>query len=227
MTMAMNFASTQTFAPAQSGAMMVLPPLADPSSADEVNHRVANSLQLIAAMIAVEARGVSDPDARTTLDMTQHRIAAIAGVHRQLYQARVAGRVDLKTYLDDLARDLEQGCAHSFAGRRIMVRATTVIVTAEEATSIGIIVSELVSNACKYAYATDEAGDIRIALERRIAGGYVLVVEDDGRGIPAGGAPAGSGLGARLVGMMAARIGGDPVWQDSQPGTRFSLHVGA
>ncbi|PNA90840.1 two-component system sensor histidine kinase/response regulator, partial [Pseudomonas sp. MPR-AND1B] len=84
-----------------------LPPMPEPSAADEVNHRVANSLQLLAAMVSIEARGIVDPLALAALDMTQRRIGAIAGVHRLLYQVRDARSVDMAAYLGELAGDLE------------------------------------------------------------------------------------------------------------------------
>jgi two-component sensor histidine kinase len=218
---------TMTDFATHAAPMMVLPPLADPSSADEINHRIANSLQLISAMISIEARAIVDPVAQVALDRTRQRIGAIAGVHRQLYQAGETGAVDLAVYLRDLGRDLEQGCADSDAGRQILVEAAPVVVAPEEATSIGIIVSELVGNACKYAYAPGQAGDVRIRLAAAAGGGYRLEVEDDGRGMVPGQAPQGSGLGGRLIEMMAARLGGRPDWDEAHAGTRFVMRVHA
>ncbi|WP_404339751.1 ATP-binding protein [Sphingomonas sp. MMS12-HWE2-04] len=103
--------------------------------------------------------------------------------------------------------------------------AQTVEVNAEDATSIGILVSELVGNACKYAYAADEPGDIAIQLETLPLGGYRLDVADRGCGMAADAAPQGTGLGARLIAMMASRLGGEQGWHDAGPGTRFTLRV--
>lgn len=205
-------------------ALVVLPPAPEPSSADEVNHRIANSLQLLSAMVSIEARGVADPAARAALDKTQQRIGAIASVHRHLYRTRDASVIDLAAYLEELGGELEAGCADPAAGRRVLVQAAPVWVAAEEATAIGIIVSELVGNACKYAYAADEPGDVRIALRPLPPRGYVLEVEDRGRGL--GGSVDGTGLGRRLVEMMAARLGAWHGYQDAQPGTRFALCMG-
>jgi two-component sensor histidine kinase len=201
--------------------VMVLPPAAPPTSADEINHRIANSLQLLCAMVSFEARGIADPAAREALETTRRRIGAIAGIHRQLYQAQEATRVDLKAYLRELGRDLDPGAG----GVRVRVRADSVIVAAEAATSIGIIVSELVTNACKYAYAPGTAGEVAILLRGTVAGGYLLEVSDRGRGRDPHARPDGTGLGGRLIEMMAARVGGKCAWADERPGTRFSLHV--
>jgi two-component sensor histidine kinase len=198
----------------------ILPPLCEPSAADEANHRIANSLQLVAAMIAMEAHKVSDPAALAALDMTGRRIGAIAGVHRQLYQAGAGGTVDLAAYLTALGGELAG--AYAGAGRMILVDAASVTVAAEEAGAIGLIVSELVINACKYAYAMGEAGSVSIAL-RPTAGGYRLEVADHGRGM--GGGVRGGGHGSTLIQAMAKRLGGRCAWQDARPGTHFVLDV--
>ncbi|UZK66996.1 sensor histidine kinase [Sphingomonas sp. M1-B02] len=206
-------------------AVTVLPALREPSSMDEANHRVANSLQLTAALVSIAARRITDPAALAVLDTTTRRIAAIAGVHRQLYRQRSVGGVDLGGYLEDLGADLETSCGDADAGRHVRVAADRVVVTPEVATSIGVIVSELVGNACKYAYPSGHPGDVEVSLRDAPRGGFVLEVADQGRGRIAGAAPEGSGLGTELVAMMARRLGAQHRWHDARPGTRFTLCV--
>lgn len=201
----------------------VLPAEPDPCRADEANHRVANSLQLLAAMVSIEARQVADPAARAALDTTLRRIGAIARIHQLLYRSRDAETVDLGAYLAELGADLEASIADSGAGRRVQVEAAPLPVSPETAMSIGIIVSELVGNACKYAYAPGAPGDVRVTLQATPAGSLRLEVSDRGRGIAPGAAPRGSGLGSRLIAMMATRLGADFAWRDAAPGTRFVL----
>lgn len=204
-------------------SMAVLPPLSVVSSADEINHRIANSLQLLSAMVSIEARTIKDDAARAALDMTQRRIGAIASVHRQLYRMHEAAMMDLGDYLTELGRDLEMGCADAGAGRRVLVQAMPVAVPFEAATALGIIVSELVTNACKYAYAPGVPGDVLVDLRVLRRGGYRLVVEDHGVG--AFDAAPGMGLGRRLVEMIAARLGASVAWEEACPGTRVVLTV--
>lgn len=106
-----------------------------PSAADEVNHRVANHLQLIAGFISVEARSVSDAPMLAMLSRIQQRIAAIGNVHRQLY---LAGRadVDLGGYLDTLGEQLAQSYAPH---RRVVVDADTVGLHNHEELSIDLM----------------------------------------------------------------------------------------
>ena len=220
MTMAQHFATDM------ASPITILPPLPDRDSAREAHHRIANSLQLLSAMVSIEARRIADPAAIAALDTTMRRINAIAGVQRMLYLSPDAATVDLGIYLEDLGAQLEQGCADAGAGRHVRVVAQRIEVPAEDATALGVIVSELVGNACKYAYPADTPGDVRVALRALPLGGYVLEVSDRGRGMVADADPQGSGLGSRLIAMMARRLGGHPIWRDAQPGTRFELYVG-
>jgi two-component sensor histidine kinase len=75
----------------------------------------------------------------------------------------------------------------------------------DKAVAVGVIVNELVSNACKYAYAPTEMGEVRIEF-RPVGDRFLLRVEDDGCGMPADGAIKGTGLGSKLVGAMAATL---------------------
>ncbi len=96
-------------------------------------------------------------------------------------------------------------------------------VAAETASSIGVIVSELVGNACKYAYPVGSPGAVDISLCARPMGGFVLEVVDRGRGRAARAAPEGSGLGSQFIAAMAHRLGARYGWSDARPGTRFTL----
>lgn len=206
--------------------MVVLPPAQSPGLIDEVNHRIANSLQLLAAMVSIEARRLVDASALAALAMTQRRIGAIAAVHRQLYETREAAIVDLGAYLAELGSELERSCADASAGRHVLLDVDAVTVSSDQAMATGIIVSELIGNAYKYAYEPGRPGDVLVVLRAMPAGGYRLDVSDRGRGMIAGVAAQGSGLGAQLIGMMAARLNARHAWRDAAPGTHFTLHVG-
>jgi two-component sensor histidine kinase len=197
----------------------VLPPISPPSAADEANHRVANSLQLLSALISSEARGVSDPAMRNVLELTQNRITAIASVHRHLYAGQGDDDVDLGHYLEDLGEQIARSCP---SHRRVTVDAGTILVKPGTATSVGILVTELVTNACKHAYPADAPGNINVTLHRMNDGRHCLVVEDQG----CGGHQAAErvGLGRRLIEAIVARLGATAHIEDAKPGMRFVMH---
>jgi two-component sensor histidine kinase len=189
-----------------------------PTASDEVNHRVANQLQLIAALISTEERSITDPTTLDVLERTRQRIVAVGAVHRQLY-ARGQSEVDLGEYLEDLGDQLARSCGPH---RQIVVDADTVPVGGEIATAFGILMTELVTNACKHAYAAGEAGAIHVRLRRLADGAYRFIVQDHGRGKSGG---RGAGLGSRLIDATMAKLGAVATWEDAMPGTRFRTDV--
>lgn len=191
----------------------------------EVNHRVANSLQLVSAFVQMQASSV-DGAAKAALKDTQRRIEAIIQVHRKLYTADDVEAVDMQGYLGALVRELEDTFSTPAAPRRLTLEVDPVRLDTDRAVSVGVIVNELISNACKYAYAPTEAGDVRIVF-RREAKGLLLTVEDHGRGMDADAGPKGTGLGGRLIAAMAKSLGSKVEYDPSYAGVRATLRVPA
>ena len=195
----------------------------------EVNHRVANSLQLISAMIGLQSRRIEEPEAREVLRRAAERVDAVALVHRRLYTSNDVEFVDMDQYLENLVSEFRRALAPDGGSSRIELTTEPVRVETDKAVSIGLIVNELVTNALKYAYAGREPGPVRIGMTQ--AGqGLRLCIEDDGVGYPTADAalhprPKGTGVGAIIVRSTAetlkATITHDPNW----PGTRFVLDV--
>lgn len=165
----------------------------------EVNHRVANNLQMVMSFIALQAKTLGDNAARETLEKTQARIATIAQVNRRLYTTDDVEYVAMDDYLAGLAADLAASWSNGDAHRMIEVSADPVRLCTDKAVALGMITNEWVSNACKYAYGEGHGGAIRVVLRAGAEGLLELAVEDDGVGLPADGAIRGTGLGTRLI----------------------------
>ncbi len=189
----------------------------------EVNHRVANSLAMVAALVGLQANAVDNEEAKSALAETQVRIQAIAGVHRHLYTAADARSVQIGDYLQSLAAELETTMQAGGSTARIRVTAENIAIPTEKAASIGVIVTELVTNAIKYAYAGTVGGDVRITMSRTEGNLVDLSVEDDGIGWDGTGKPQGTGLGSRIVKAMAGGLGTRPTYTATGAGTRVSL----
>lgn len=189
----------------------------------EVNHRVANSLAMVAALVGLQANAVDNDEARAALAETQVRIQAIAGVHRHLYTTDDARSVQIGDYLQSLAAELETTMQAAGNPSRILVTADNIAVPTEKAASIGVIVTELVTNAIKYAYVDRGRGDVRILMSRHPDQTINLAVEDDGIGWDGTGKPKGTGLGSRIVKAMAHSLGATVAYDSSATGTRVTL----
>jgi two-component sensor histidine kinase len=190
----------------------------------EVNHRVANSLQLVSAFVQMQASAVEDGLARSALKDTQRRIEAIIQVHRRLYSSEDVESVDMQDYLEALVRELEDTLSSAASPRRLSLIAEPARLATDKAVSVGVIVNELVTNACKYAYKRGEAGEVRIRLSD--AGlGLMLTVEDDGDGMPLDGAVQGTGLGGRLIKAMAASLNSEVIYDAAHSGVRATLRL--
>jgi two-component sensor histidine kinase len=187
----------------------------------EVNHRVANSLQLVSAMVRMQSSALEDPGARAALEDTQRRISAIAQVHRRLYTGDDVEHVEMRDYLAQLIEELGATWSTSDAPRRLSLAAEPLRLPTDRAVSLGVIVTELVSNACKYAYPNGD-GEVRIALARDGELRFRLVVEDDGIGIGDDG-PKGTGVGSRLIRAMAQSLDAALDYDAAHPGTRAVL----
>lgn len=181
----------------------------------EVNHRVANSLQLLSSLARLQEGTLPAGPARAAISDMRGRIAAIAQVHRRLYTSEDVGTVALDEYLDSLVRELDQGVGES----RIRFEPARLDVPTDRAVSLGVIVSELVTNALKYAYPDGAPGLVLVRLHRE-GDTAALAVEDQGVGATATVPCAGSGLGKRIVAAMAQGLGGAVEERTGPGGTR-------
>lgn len=192
----------------------------------EVNHRVANSLQLVSALVGMQARLVTDEAASNALADTERRVAAIAQVHKRLYTSDSVETVEMSDYLGSLVAELGETWSTPVAPRSITLRAERLHLATDRAVALGVVVNELVTNACKYAYRTSESGAVRVELRVEDAGTYLLIVEDDGCGMPAPGAPhQGTGLGSKIVNVMASTLQAEVAIEPMAPGLRATLRA--
>ena len=189
----------------------------------EVNHRVANSLALVAALVRMQASAIQDPGAKEALAETQARISAIANLHRSLYTSEDVKSVALDGYLSTLVSELDASMAATGYRSRIKLDLESFTIPTDRAVSVGMIVTELLTNAFKYAYPDKHDGEVRLIVRRSDEQTAVLIVEDDGIGWNGQGVAKGTGLGSRIVKAMASTLGSTINYGDGIGGTRTTL----
>jgi two-component sensor histidine kinase len=173
----------------------------------EMNHRIANSLSLVSAMIRMQMQIAGSEETRMALDETLNRIAAIAGVHRSLDTSENVGEVQLNVYLGPLLAELESTSAAA-KGISLKPDLYRIATSADRAVALGVILIELVTIAMKYAYPAG-TGEVQIVLQSTAEGSASLSIKDDGIGYHRAGGPRGTGLGTRLIDAMATTLGAE------------------
>ena len=188
----------------------------------EVNHRVGNSLQIIASLLHLQANSSTDDDVKAALTNAMGRVAAVAQVHRRLYTSQDLKTVMLNQYLEALLEDLRRS-AEGNRMSRLTLKAEPVEIDPDRAVAIGIIVNELVMNAVKYAY-PDGAGPIHVDL-RSCKDGLELAISDNGVGLQVKQNPQSTGMGQRIVSAMATKLETRAERDPSHSGTRIVLKL--
>lgn len=185
----------------------------------EVNHRVGNSLQLVCSFLHMQRTSDVSPEAAAALASAYGRVVAIAQVHKRLYTSDDVRSIFLDQYLQTLIADIRTSSGTSDGW--LSLRADAISVDPDRAVAVGIIVTELVINAMKYAYAGG-TGPVRVILQTLAEHNIRLCVEDDGAGF----SPAQStstGMGRLIVAAMADKLGGTVTQDAEHQGTRMVL----
>ena len=188
----------------------------------EVNHRVANSLMMVASLVRLQSNAVQNQAAKDALAETEARIYAISDVHKRLYSSGDARLVALDEYLSGLLDQLQGSMQSEGHGASLDYHLEPLKLPTDSSINLGVVVTEWVTNAFKYAY-PDRRGEVRVNLKRLPDGRGELLVEDDGVGRNDGGPAKGTGLGTRLVRAMAGNVGGEIEYFGRQPGTSARL----
>ncbi|MEA1831398.1 histidine kinase dimerization/phosphoacceptor domain -containing protein [Methylobacterium durans] len=185
----------------------------------EIDHRVKNNLQMIAAMIVLQSQRIADPGTRASMMETLQRIEALNTVHRRLHQSESVSRFDVADFVRDLIGDLVGASGRDDIA--VQLDLVAVVIPAEKSVALALLLNEIVTNILKHAFVGGRPGTlaVRIAREDEIR----IVVQDDGVGMPEDGRTKGS-FGQSLMRTLARQLGaGLAVERASGSGTRVVL----
>jgi two-component sensor histidine kinase len=187
----------------------------------EVQHRVANSLQIIASVLLQSARNVRSEESRVHLNDAHSRVMSIATVQQQLASSG-HGEVELRPYFETLCQSLGASMIRDHNKQTIAVSGDKSSVEADVSISLGLIVTELVINALKHAFPEGRAGKITVGYHSE-GPNWTLAVGDNGVGMPSGPANTPGGLGTSIVEALSRQLEARVKVTDARPGTLVSV----
>ena len=187
----------------------------------ELQHRVANSLQIIASVLLQSAKRVQSDETRTHLYDAHHRVMSVAAVQKQLAASRL-GDVELRAYFGDLCRSIGASMIRDHNQLSLELRADENVTRADVSVSLGLIVTELIINALKHAYPGHRKGIIKVDYKSDGLD-WTLSVGDDGVGMPLDRASSQPGLGTSIIEALSKQLRAKVTVTDSHPGTKVSI----
>jgi chemotaxis family two-component system sensor kinase Cph1 len=185
----------------------------------EVNHRVQNSLSIVAAILRMQSRGTSE-ETRLELQQAERRLMAVSLAHRRLYQDESVEVIDLSRYLEQLTHELFDAMDADWR-KSLRVDLAPVLIPTDKAVTLGLMLNELVTNLAKYAY-DGAPGPAYISLTEK-DDTVELSVSDNGKGL--NGTISGTGFGQKMVQVLVSRLGGSLNFVDNEPGTKATVLV--
>jgi two-component system, sensor histidine kinase PdtaS len=190
------------------------------AQAQEFEHRLLNSLQLISGMLTMQCRNAT-PEAAAQLSVAARRVGAVGRVHCQLHRLDHQERVEFREYLQGLCDNLASLLFDHPSSRTIIVQSPIFEIPTALGIPLGFIVNELITNATKYT-----VGDVTVRIETATPGMHSLSVVDEGPGLPEGFDPGGGkGLGMKIIELLVRQIGGELyiLPGDDHVGTQFMI----
>jgi len=184
----------------------------------EVNHRVNNSLALVASMLHLKSATVND-EVKLHLDEASNRITAIARAHQRLYQTEKFEKIELGPYIEDICKSFSESLPECLL--HIGIKAG-IEVPPDQAIPVALLVNELITNSAKYGY-PDSKCEVWVDVVRTDA--KILVsVRDRGKGLPANfDSNSHKGLGMKLINAFAEQLAGKLEIRGHDPGVEFIL----
>ncbi|GAB4423262.1 MAG: hypothetical protein Kow0031_01690 [Anaerolineae bacterium] len=190
----------------------------------EIHHRVKNNLQIVSSLLNLQAGSATDPGALAALSESQNRVRAMSLVHEKLYQSGDLGQVDFLDYARSLVDHLFVLNYHGRDQIRLRVEGDPLAVDANTLVPCGLIMTELITNALKYAFPNGGSGEILVQIQAG-TDEMAMTVADTGIGLPVNTSPeTSSTLGLQLVNGLVQQVNGRlEVQRDS--GTRYQITI--
>nr|NQU94127.1 hypothetical protein [Bacteroidota bacterium] len=173
----------------------------------EIHHRVKNNFQTISSLLELQSKEVVDEQAIINIEEGRSRIHSMALIHQKLYQKSDLSVIEMQDYLEQLSSQIAH--AYSLNNLEIIVNANNIQLDIDTSIPLGLMLNELITNSCKYAFKKDVQGELNVEITKQEDGSYLLVHQDSGPGLPEGiNLARTKSLGLRLVQRLTRQLHG-------------------
>lgn len=190
----------------------------------EIHHRVKNNLQVISSLLDLQANNIADARTVEMFRDSQNRVTSMGLIHERLYQASDLARIDFSEYIQELSKNLFYSYSGDADDIEISTSADEIFLDVDTSIPCGLIINELVSNCLKYAFPAGRGGRIEIELKKDADNQLLLVVRDDGVGLPEGmDFRTTKSLGLKLVSTLVRQLKGKLQLSSHGTGAEFKI----
>jgi two-component sensor histidine kinase len=190
----------------------------------EIHHRVKNNLQIVASLLNLQANQISNPEARAEFALARDRIRALATLHRTLYAEDTLTSLNMAVFLKELCEQtLHIAGAYEEGRVALDIDCDNFWMDPDQAVPLALIVTELITNAIKYAFPDGRRGTIIMRL-RRDDNQVTLYIADDGIGFDFNEEQRAQGIGLRLIHGFVRQLRGVMDYS-GQKGVQFTLTI--
>jgi PAS domain S-box-containing protein len=192
----------------------------------EIHHRVKNNLQIISSLLNLQSHYIEDPRALEMFRESQDRLKSMALIHEMLYQSKEIAKIEFNEYVRNLLSMVYRSHRPTSKAIKLDVQVDPVFLSMDIAVPVSLILNEMVSNSLKHAFKERNAGLVEIRFKKEENGRFLLVVSDDGVGLPRDfSLESTPSLGLRLVKILTAQLRGNLTFR-SQVGTELRVDFG-
>ena len=188
----------------------------------EINHRVKNNMSVISSLLKLQANSTDDDRLKDALMVSQNRVQSMSAIHEVLYQSDNLSSIDMNTYLSNLSGAIAQNYTIS-SKVNIRVESENILIGAKQASPLGLVVNELITNSFKYAFPDNQAGEIIISLQKK-EDQIELKYTDNGIGMPKDfDWQTAKSMGLKLVRTLVENQLDGSIDMESNSGTKFTI----
>ncbi len=189
----------------------------------EIHHRVKNNMNVVSSLLKLQSNNIEDDHLKDILKESQNRIFAMSAVHETLHGAENISNISLKVYLSKITSSIFQTYSTDLDKVKLNSNVEETPISIQQASPLGLVINELISNSLKYAFPDEREGEINVSM-KKLANQLELTVMDDGIGISKNLDWKNSNtLGLKLVRTLVENQLDGSIDMESKNGTKFTI----